>query len=116
MNRASRMFGAASLTGLGNDGGTVEITGSTFEGNSASATGGAVYNLGVLTVGNSTFFGNASTSRGGAIYDATIGLRKTRLLERCDLEHPVHRTWRGAVDSTAADRVYRDCLPNRRTA
>jgi len=41
-----------------------------YMGNSSSASGGAIYNEGILTVSNSTFAGSSATGSGGAIYNA----------------------------------------------
>ncbi|HNB34711.1 MAG TPA: choice-of-anchor Q domain-containing protein, partial [Anaerolineales bacterium] len=46
--------------------GTLNVTNSTFFGNSA-AFGGGVFNLGVLTLKNGTFSGNAAVTHGGGI-------------------------------------------------
>lgn len=59
---------------IGNDGGTVEVTGSSFTGNSAGGEGGAIYSNGDLTVVNSTFLGNSTNNWGGGIFAAGSGL------------------------------------------
>ncbi len=52
--------------------GTLSINNSTLSGNSAAANGGALYNAGALHVTNSTFYGNMATGgSGGAIYSNT---------------------------------------------
>jgi predicted outer membrane repeat protein len=51
-----------------NNMGTLTVTNSTFAGNSASS-GGAIYNGGTLTVGNSTLSGNSTPGAGGAIFN-----------------------------------------------
>ncbi|HUO07342.1 MAG TPA: choice-of-anchor Q domain-containing protein [Phycisphaerae bacterium] len=51
--------------------GTVDVTGSTFSGNS-SANGGALYNVaGTLTVANSSFSADTASNFGGAIFNDT---------------------------------------------
>ena len=62
--------------GLYNDGGTVNVTGSTFSGNNAGIGGGIYNNSGTLSVKNSAFSGNAahvyqafSSGEGAAIYN-----------------------------------------------
>ena len=62
--------------GLDNEGGTLNVTGSTFSGNSAKD-GGGIYNTGTLTVNTSTFSENSanetsaatSNGNGGGIYN-----------------------------------------------
>ena len=53
--------------------GTLTVTNSTFSGNSAGGSGGAIYNAGTLTVTNSTFSGNSAPAarrrHGGAIFN-----------------------------------------------
>lgn len=55
--------------GLYNDGGTVTISHSTFSGNNAWESGGAIINANdsTLIISDSTFSGNATNNRGGAI-------------------------------------------------
>jgi Calx-beta domain len=71
-------------SGLLNDGGTVEVTNSTFSGNSATGAatngGGGILNFGsassgngVLTVTNSTFSGNSAVRPGGGIRNTETG-------------------------------------------
>jgi len=62
-NSASSHGGA-----IENNGGTVNIGASTFNGNSSSGSGGAIYSDGSLKVTNSTFNANSATGGGGAIY------------------------------------------------
>jgi predicted outer membrane repeat protein len=50
-------------------GGVLNVTNSTFSGNSASARGGAIRNKGTVNVTNSTFFGNSAAVDGGDIYN-----------------------------------------------
>lgn len=47
--------------------GVLNVTNSTFHGNSARA-GGGIYNQGVVTLSNSTLFGNSASGDGGGIY------------------------------------------------
>jgi len=47
--------------------GTVTISNSTLSGNSVSSGGGAIYNNGTMTISNSTLSGNSPSSGGGAI-------------------------------------------------
>lgn len=63
-NRAS-LFGGAIL---GEGRSSVDITGSTFSGNSADE-GGAMYIVGAATVTNSTFSGNEGRFQAGVIYN-----------------------------------------------
>jgi hypothetical protein len=66
---------------IANSGGTMSITNSTFSGNSAY-TGGGVYNYhGEVTIINSTISGNGSTLSGGAVYNdgGTITVRNSIL-------------------------------------
>jgi CSLREA domain-containing protein len=51
-------------------GSTLRVTNSTFSGNSAGDSGGGIYNGGTLTVTNSTFSGNSASTQGGAILNA----------------------------------------------
>jgi predicted outer membrane repeat protein len=53
--------------------GTLEVQGSTFSGNTASDSGGAIYNLGTATVQGSTLSGNAAGSAGGGIFNGASG-------------------------------------------
>jgi CSLREA domain-containing protein len=46
---------------------SLTITNSTFSGNSASITGGAIYTCAPTTITNSTFYNNSTTGNGGAI-------------------------------------------------
>lgn len=50
--------------------GLLTISGSTFAGNSANTSGGAIWASQSGTIANSTFFGNSATHRGGAIFFA----------------------------------------------
>src|SRR5262249_41174252 len=49
--------------------GQVTITASSFNGNSSNNAGGAILNQGTMYIGNSTFYKNSSTSYGGAIHN-----------------------------------------------
>jgi predicted outer membrane repeat protein len=53
--------------------GTLDVRGSTFTGNSASDSGGALYNLGAATVQESTLSGNTAGSAGGGIFNGASG-------------------------------------------
>jgi predicted outer membrane repeat protein len=57
---------ASSGAGIGNSG-TMTITGSTFDRNTANSDGGAIYNDGTVTVNTSSFTNNVAFSDGGAI-------------------------------------------------
>ena len=59
---------AATLGGAIASDGELDITGSTFEGNTATAVGGAVSADGPVSFLNSTFAGNTSHSLGGALF------------------------------------------------
>jgi predicted outer membrane repeat protein len=50
-----------------NNGGTTEITNTTFESNITTSGGGAVVAYGPLTIANSTFTSNSSSGEGGAV-------------------------------------------------
>src|SRR5213076_64531 len=60
-----------------NNGGTLNVTNSTFSGNSGTypsnnngtPNGGGIYNVGTVNVTNSTFSGNSTTGIGGGIYN-----------------------------------------------
>ena len=54
-------------------GGTLTVFNSTFSGNRAQQSGGAIRNLGVATIVNSTFASNAATERGGALAVSGVG-------------------------------------------
>jgi CSLREA domain-containing protein len=54
-------------------GGTLTVFNSTFSGNRAQQSGGAIRNLGVATIVNSTFAGNAATESGGALAGSGVG-------------------------------------------
>ena len=58
-------------------GGTLTIFNSTFSGNRAQQTGGAIRNLGVATIVNSTFASNAATESGGALAASGVGANMT---------------------------------------
>ncbi len=68
-NRANNPSTSAGSGGaiVNSSGGIVTVSYSTFSNNSSEFLGGAIYNLGGLTVTNSLFSGNSSYS-GGAIY------------------------------------------------
>ena len=51
--------------------GTLDVTGSTFSGNSGF-TGGGIHNVGTLAVANSTFSGNSANGGGGGIFNTGI--------------------------------------------
>jgi CSLREA domain-containing protein len=53
-----------------NNSGTVNITNSTFSGNTGS---GAIYNSGTITITNSVFSGNSAVNSGGGIYNLGTG-------------------------------------------
>lgn len=54
-------------------GGTLTVSNSTFSGNRAQQSGGAIRNLGVATIVNSTFASNAAAESGGALADSGVG-------------------------------------------
>ncbi len=58
---------------LANPSGEVQISGSTFNGNSAARYGGAIYSEGPLSVTNSTFNANSGNAGGGAVYQTGSG-------------------------------------------
>ena len=58
-------------------GGTLTVFNSTFSGNRAQQSGGAIRNLGVATIVNSTFASNAATERGGALAASGVGASMT---------------------------------------
>ena len=64
-------------------GGTLTVFNSTFSGNRAQQSGGAIRNLGVATIVNSTFASNAATERGGAL--ATSGVAANMTLINCTI-------------------------------
>jgi predicted outer membrane repeat protein len=53
--------------------GTLDVHGSTLSGNSASDSGGALYNAGTATVQQCTLSGNSAASNGGGIFNAASG-------------------------------------------
>jgi CSLREA domain-containing protein len=61
------------------NGGTLEVTNSTFSGNSAGDSGGAIYNNGgTLEVTNSTFSNNSAINDGGGIFNGSGGTATLR--------------------------------------
>ena len=58
-------------------GGTLTVSNSTFSGNRAQQSGGAIRNLGVATIVNSTFASNAATESGGALAGSGVGANMT---------------------------------------
>ena len=67
---------SGAITNLG----MLSIVGSTFSGNSTATSGGAISNFGTLTVANSTFSGNTADGLGGAIYNGnTATLRNVTI-------------------------------------
>jgi CSLREA domain-containing protein len=58
-------------------GGTLTVVNSTFSGNRAQQSGGAIRNLGVATIVNSTFASNAATESGGALAASGVGANMT---------------------------------------
>ena len=58
-------------------GGTLTVFNSTFSGNRAQQSGGAIRNLGVATIVNSTFASNAAAESGGALADSGVGANMT---------------------------------------
>lgn len=58
-------------------GGTLTVFNSTFSGNRAQQSGGAIRNLGVATIVNSTFASNAAAESGGALADSGVGSNMT---------------------------------------
>jgi predicted outer membrane repeat protein len=53
--------------------GTLDVRGSTFSGNTASDSGGGIYNLGTATVQECTLSGNTAANDGGGIYNGASG-------------------------------------------
>jgi predicted outer membrane repeat protein len=66
---------SSALGGAVHNVGTVSIRGTTFVGNSSPNVGGAIFDgaSGSLAVTNSTFSGNSATNAGGAIHNAASG-------------------------------------------
>jgi CSLREA domain-containing protein len=61
------------------NGGTLEVTNSTFSGNSVGDSGGAIYNNGgTLEVTNSTFSNNSAINDGGGIFNGSGGTATLR--------------------------------------
>jgi predicted outer membrane repeat protein len=58
---------------IANPSGEVQVSGSTFNGNSAARYGGAIYSEGPLSVTNSTFNANSGSAGGGAVYQTGNG-------------------------------------------
>jgi predicted outer membrane repeat protein len=54
-------------------GATLDVHGSTFSANTASDSGGGIYNLATATVQQSSFSGNTADSDGGGIFNAASG-------------------------------------------
>ncbi|NJO18217.1 MAG: CSLREA domain-containing protein [Thioploca sp.] len=50
---------------------TIEIINSTLSNNKVTDSGGAIYNIGKLTISNSTLSGNQADNKGGGIYNST---------------------------------------------
>ena len=75
--RSSTFSGNQATAGDGgaiaNPSGTVQVSGSTFNGNSAANHGGAIYSEGPLSVTNSTFNANSGSAGGGAVYQTGSG-------------------------------------------
>ena len=76
----SSTFSGNSATGAATDGGAIQhvgtgldVSGSTFNGNSAGRNGGAIFATAPFTVLNSTFNANTAAGGGGAIYQNGIG-------------------------------------------
>ena len=93
--------------------GTLEVTGSTFTGNQAGNSGGAIQQSGTsLTIADSVFTGNAALSRdGGAIY-AQSG---TVVIERCVFIGNTAQDDGGAINA-ATPVAMTDCLIQSNTA
>jgi len=64
---------SGSTGAIRNGTGTLTVSGSTFAGNSATNSGGAIWASQAGTIANSTFFGNSAAIRGGAILFASVG-------------------------------------------
>ena len=62
---------------MANAGSMITVTNSTFSENSASASGGGIFNFGTLTVTNSTFSKNSAPQGGGIDNPSTATLRST---------------------------------------
>jgi predicted outer membrane repeat protein len=58
--------------------GTLEAQGSTFSGNTASDSGGGIYNLGTATVQQSTLSANTAGSNGGGVFNGASGTLAVR--------------------------------------
>ncbi|MEM9479358.1 MAG: HYR domain-containing protein [Verrucomicrobiota bacterium] len=69
---SANLVGGGFLSAIGDSAMTFDQC--TFDSNSSTNGGGAIFNLGVLTVANSTLHGNTS-SRGAGIFNTTNGLR-----------------------------------------
>ncbi|MGH8473590.1 MAG: CSLREA domain-containing protein, partial [Gammaproteobacteria bacterium] len=67
---------------INNIGGTLTVFNSTFSGNRAQQSGGAIRNLGVATVVNSTFASNSAAESGGALANSGVG---TMTLTNCTI-------------------------------
>jgi len=96
--------------------GTVNITNSTFSGNSAGALGGAIYNyFGTVSITNSTFSGNSAASGGGAILNlGTLNITNSTFSGNSGpgLENAGDLTISGSI---VAENQNGDCLNDRPT-
>jgi hypothetical protein len=75
-SRNSAEFGGAISNGrVFSNGvfGTLDVRGSTFSGNTASDSGGAIYNIGTATVQACTLSSNTAGTAGGGIFNAASG-------------------------------------------
>jgi predicted outer membrane repeat protein len=63
---------------------TLVVQDSTFSGNTAGDTGGAVYNAGTATLKNCTVSGNTAVSAGGGLFNATSGTLTIYDSDVCD--------------------------------
>ena len=79
-------------------GGVMTITDATFDGNKADF-GGAIFNSGTLTVNDGSFEGNTATKSGGAIYNATNATLK---ITGTSFTNNTAAGWGGAILNSGA--------------
>ncbi len=73
VNQATLQNGAADFGSAIDNRGTVTVTNSTFSGNVATVSGGAIYNdYAIMVLTSNTFFGNSAGAAGG-IYNGSAG-------------------------------------------
>jgi predicted outer membrane repeat protein len=72
-NLAGAIYNVVAQSGFNVAVGTLDVRGCSFSDNTASDSGGGIYNLGTATVQLSTLSGNTASSDGGGIFNAASG-------------------------------------------